>query len=509
MKSPFQLSMLSQPALTAVLALLFAVPAANAQSGLAPVVDAADSEAWVDAYTANSEATSESGEPSTDLAEATGGGNANGCNEDGCHGSGCNANGCDDHGRGPGDCNYGVPLWRGSCQSCGGPCGGGPLCQDCRPSEMTPVYGGLLSGDGMMRSGCGGGGNSLLGQAPGMGLASLFGGGCSSGNCSGNGDGGCSRSCNQMPGLACPCGAGNGARSKRIDVFKEFLYLQSRNAEVAYAVPVDGPITPTQGNGIQIGRTALAEMNYEPGFRIGANFYGQNCNGLMLQWAHFESHNDDQINTSAPDVIRSLVTHPLGTNAASDGLLATSDYDLDFDLVDLAFRFPYRKCNNWCAEVLWGLRYGSLNQEFFSAIDFNGETTVTTDIDFVGLGPQVGLSAQRRFGCSCLYAYSQGLASFLVGKFDGQYQQSDAFGGVVVDTSWNSGRIVPLLEYELGVGLMSPGGRARLRVGYMVNAWFNAVRTDEFINAVQANNPDGLGSGISFDGLTIRSEFRF
>ena len=115
-----------------------------------------------------------------------------------------------------------------------------------------------------------------------------------------------------------------------------------------------------------------------------------------------------------------------------------------------------------------GLAYAHLNQEFLSTIDFNGTTAVTTDIDFYGAGPELGLSAQRRFGCSCLYAYSQGLASFLVGRFDGQYQQSDSFGGVVVDTSWDSGRIVPLLEYELGVGVMSPGGQLRLRAGYLI-----------------------------------------
>ncbi len=310
--------------------------------------------------------------------------------------------------------------------------------------------------------------------------------------------------------MACaPAARATAHRSKRIDVFGEYLYIRSRNAEVAYAVPVDGPITPTLGNGIQIGRTALAQMNYEPGFRIGANIYGHNCNGLMAQWTHFESHDTDSINTAAPDVIRSLVTHPLGSNAASDGLQSTADYDIDFNLVDLAFRLPWRKCDNWCAEILWGLRYANLNQEFFSTIDFNGTTSVTTDIDFEGLGPQVGLAAQRRFGNSCIYAYSQGLASFLVGQFDGQYTQSDSFAGVVVNNSWESGRIVPQLEYELGVGLMSRCGRARVRVGYMVSAWFNAVRTDEFINSVQSNSPDGLGNGLTFDGLTVRSEFRF
>ena len=49
-------------------------------------------------------------------------------------------------------------------------------------------------------------------------------------------------------------------------VFGEFLYLRPRNAEVAYAMPVDSLIT-----GTQIGPTAIVDPGYHPGFRVGGN----------------------------------------------------------------------------------------------------------------------------------------------------------------------------------------------------------------------------------------------
>lgn len=432
------------------------------------------------------------------------------------------------------DCDYGAPLWAGACDagacnggacgdggcgsgcgtggllggaagyapmSCGGGCGGGA----CGGGACGGGGGGLgaMSGGGGLGAMCGSGGiGALPGRGGGLGRfmggggsAGLMGGGCSAGP--------------MYDANACACVACCPTRRWRFDVWKEFIYMRSRNTEVAYAVPVDGPVVPMLGNGIQIGPTGVMEIQHETGFRIGASIYGPNCNGLMGQWAHFQSHDNDVIKTTAPDVMRSLVTHPLGNNAASDGLTATADLDIDFDLVDLAFRMPWKKSRRWCAEVIWGLRYGSLNQEFTSTIDFNGTTTVDTDIDFNGIGPRVGMLAQRRIGDCGIYAYSQGDASFLVGSFDAEYRQRNTFSGLVVDNSWESGRVVPQLDYELGVGVMSPGGRCRIRAGYMVSAWFNAVRTNEFINSVQTNNQDSLGDGISFDGFIVHSEMRF
>jgi hypothetical protein len=316
--------------------------------------------------------------------------------------------------------------------------------------------------------------------------------------------------CSQAPihDGCCSCPQCRG-RLMGFEFFGEYLYLRPRDAEVAYAVPIDGPITPTLGNGIQIGPTRVTDIEHRGSFRVGLSAVSTICGRITGQWAHFESRDTDSFSIASPDVIRSLVTHPLGVNAASDGLQTSADYDIDFDLIDLAVQSPILRGPCWSADWIWGIRYGQLSQQFSSQLALNGETSVDTDIAFNGLGPRVGLHGQRNLGFGNLYMFSRGEASFLVGSFDATYVQEDAFSGVVVDSSWEAGRIVPQLEMELGVGCASPGGRVQIRAGYLISAWFNAVRTNEFINAVQLNNPDGLGEGITFDGLVARAEVRF
>ena len=313
--------------------------------------------------------------------------------------------------------------------------------------------------------------------------------------------------------LACepvPCGCQNcGGCLAGFEVFGEFLYLRPRNGEVAYAVPVDGPIAPVLNNGIPVGDTRVADVDYRGGFRFGVNAVTTICGRLTGQWTRFQSHDNDQFSINPPDVIRSLVTHPLGGNAASDGLQTSASLDINFDLIDLAVQTPLCRRECWAADLVWGVRYGRLEQQFQSEIDVNGQTFVNTDIDFDGVGPRVGLLGQRNLGRGTLYAFGRGEASFLVGSFDATYAQQDVFAGQVVNTGWDAGRVVPQLEMELGLGWCTPGGRFQVRAGYLVAAWFNAVRSNEFINAVQQGNLDGMGDGVTFDGLSLRAELRF
>ncbi len=315
--------------------------------------------------------------------------------------------------------------------------------------------------------------------------------------------------CLGIGGNACGCSMCVERSRPRYDIWGGGILLRPRNAEVAYAVPIDGPISPQLGNGVQNGRTGVIDPDHETGFRFGVSISKGNCVGLMSQWTRLQTHTTDVIKAAAPDVLRSLVTHPLGDNAASDGLTSTARLDIDFDQVDLAFRMPWRRRCDWCAEFLWGVRYGYLNQEFSSTLDFNGQTKVETDTDFHGVGPRLGLLAQRRIGDRGVYAYSQGDASFLFGNFSADYTQDNTFSGRVVETGWESGRVVPQLDYELGVGVTTFGGRLRTQIGYRVSAWYNSVRTNEFISSVRTNDYDDLGDVISFDGLSFRTELRF
>jgi hypothetical protein len=66
----------------------------------------------------------------------------------------------------------------------------------------------------------------------------------------------------------------------------------------------------------------------------------------------------------------------------------------------------------------------------------------------------------------------------------------------------------------LGVGWQSRCGHFRFTGGYNVSYWFNSVTTDQWIKSVQENDfvgqPDGMSyDTVSFDGVTVRGEYRF
>jgi len=120
-----------------------------------------------------------------------------------------------------------------------------------------------------------------------------------------------------------------------------------------------------------------------------------------------------------------------------------------------------------------------------------------------------GLEGERYSRNGAWTVYGKSTASFVGGEFRSTYTQDNLIGTRIVDTGWRAGRLVTILDLEVGVGWISPCEHWRLSAGYMVSGWFNVVKTDEWIKSVQRNNFVGLGDTLTFDGLTARAELRF
>ena len=299
-----------------------------------------------------------------------------------------------------------------------------------------------------------------------------------------------------------------------LEVFGEYLYLRSRDTEVAYAVPIDGPIAPVLGNGIQIGPTAVVDFDHDSAFRVGGAVAIDNCRWIRGTYSWFETSTADSVTIAPPDVIRSLVTHPLGANGAFDGLDAAAQFGLDYQIVDLGYLWRHEdQCGGFDYGFRLGARYANVDQNFRSQFETNGGTFVNTNVSFDGAGIRAGamgdwFSRNRRW-----LVYARSHASLLAGTANANYLQGDIVDPVEVQTSWRAGRFVSILDAELGVGWQNCDGGVRVTVGYLVSTWLNMVQTDEFIAAVQQNQFnqgfDNLGDMMSFDGLTGRLEVRF
>ncbi|HPM85097.1 MAG TPA: Lpg1974 family pore-forming outer membrane protein [Candidatus Anammoximicrobium sp.] len=298
----------------------------------------------------------------------------------------------------------------------------------------------------------------------------------------------------------------------RTGMFGEYLLLRPRGAEVPYAVPIDDALPDYP---VQVAPVAIVDPDYSSGFRAGGSWALDQCTSIVATYTWFESHTSQAVGEDVPLVLRSLVTHPGTLNAAADSLSASADLNVDFQFADLDYRAIW-----WlgeCSVVNWsvGARYAQLSQEFDSLFTYTGTLDgVASAVNFDGGGIRLGLDGERHHGSHGFLLYGKGVLSLIAGEFRASYFQGSDVDPEIVNTAWKAGRLVPILDLELGAGWQSPCGHFRFTAGYLVSMWFNTLTTDSWIRSVGQNNFAGQADAISydtltFDGLTARAEYRF
>jgi hypothetical protein len=293
--------------------------------------------------------------------------------------------------------------------------------------------------------------------------------------------------------------------SQYIGVFGEFLYLNPRNADVAFGIPQDG-VNP-------VGAVGIADIGYTPAFRAGGFFTMGEDALVELTYSRFDASSTTNISTAAPNVINPLVLFPGTFNAGFTAEAASADYGINFQFIDADYMVMACNCEQYWLGYLLGARYAELGQNFTATFPFappDGTTTLNTDIDFTGVGMRVGITGERLlFPRGGLRLYGNAIANFLVGKFDASYTQRNQFNGLEASATLSEDRIVPVLDLELGIAWLGPKGHFRVSAGYMVSAWFNAVTTPDWIESVQNGSYSPGSSTLTFDGLTARAQLAF
>ncbi|HEV3340404.1 MAG TPA: Lpg1974 family pore-forming outer membrane protein [Pirellulales bacterium] len=289
----------------------------------------------------------------------------------------------------------------------------------------------------------------------------------------------------------------------RNSVFAESLYLKPRGADVANAQPQNG-IGPTA---VPFGNVSSNSPTYSPGFRIGATFALDRCSSIYAAYTYFQAESNGSLFVNPPLVDHSLVTLPQIGTAASDGLASFSRMNIRFQFVDVDYRRLIRGGRNWYLNYAVGARYANLQQLFRQAQVIGPSMTgVTSNVGLDAAGARVGLLGARKAANRGVYLYGNAFADILVGNFRSSYMQANSLSGVQGFNNWQNFRTVPILEYELGVGWVSPNNRWQFAAGYYYAAWFNCVTNSNAIQAVQTSNFVNVGQAITFDGLVLRGQ---
>lgn len=347
--------------------------------------------------------------------------------------------------------------------------------------------------------------NAQQPAAAGLQMASYnLGEGCATGACDskcGCDKGGCAKDC------CCDKCCGIDGWDHCWSVFGGFTYLRARDSEVTWAVAANGPIVPGVAP-VQVSPLAVLDQDFQPGFYAGISRTLDSCSSISVTYSQFEATTNGAINTNVPQVIVPMIDHPSTVAGASTYLFGTAKYDINYNLLDIDYRqLIYGECGRKL-NFLLGARLAQSEQKLDASFSVLGTETVATDIDFYGGGIRTGLEFER-IGKRGVMIYGKAIASFVPGEFRADYDQRASFDPVVVDTGWTAGRLVTMLDLEVGIGWANCADTFRLSCGYMISSWHNTVQTDEWINGVQANDFIGMSSMTSFDGLNCRAEFRF
>jgi hypothetical protein len=300
----------------------------------------------------------------------------------------------------------------------------------------------------------------------------------------------------------------------RVNIFGEFLYLQARNAEVAYAVPVqnnnplppNAPVPPF----VQLGPVEVVDPDYSAGFRGGIGFTLNECSQIVATFTQFDSNTADAavLPGGGPAVFQPLLVTP--GNTAGSFLNAAAALDIQFQLVDLDYKGLIAYNCDYKVNYAVGVRYASLDQEVTAQYTVNNVQNVFSAVEFDGAGLKLGLEGEYYAVNDQWFAYGKAFYSLVGGEFRSRYLMGTNLNPVIADTSLNIGRLVSIYDLEVGVGWRNYCDNFRLSVGYNYSIWTNVMKNNEWINTIQTNNfvdpSDNYDGMITFDGLTARAE---
>ncbi len=298
----------------------------------------------------------------------------------------------------------------------------------------------------------------------------------------------------------------------RFVVSGEFIYLRASDAAMtSFAVPVNGAIVPPPTPAVPLGAVAAVDLNFEPGFKVGLDWVWNDYSRWVVGYTSLglSSTETQTIDPAAPLALQALVLHPSTAAADTYFLDATATGDLAMRIADVEYRRIF--VEDWYRwDFLAGLRYAHLDQGFKA--DFTNSTTtekLDSEVNFDGGGIRVGTRGDWRSNQHGFLLYGQATTSFLAGRFNSSYTQSDSFLGTVVKTSRSDDRIVNVTDIELGIGWRSPTQRWYFSGGYLFNTWSDVVNNAGLIRAVQTTSFAPVRERLTLDGFTVRGEFRF
>ena len=313
----------------------------------------------------------------------------------------------------------------------------------------------------------------------------------------------------KLPGRLLPPG-GSGAECR--DLWGVPLPLPAQRRR-RYAVPANGLLiagTRSRPAGTDGGRGTAIQPGLPGRLRHALN----ECGSIFAEYTDYWSSASDSITATAPLVLIPMVLNPSSLNAGAVWLSANASEKTSFEVADLGYRYNLWCCGQNAVNLLGGIRYGHLSQQFEAEYSNIISETVDSGVTFDCAGLRVGIDGDWCLGKG-FFIHGLAAAAFVGGDFNANYldTQTAAASTLIATTSWHEAHFASIVDGELAIGWQNCSGRIRLMAGYSINDWASVVKPSDFIAGVQANNYRSANqvaqTALVFDGVMTRAEVRW
>ena len=286
----------------------------------------------------------------------------------------------------------------------------------------------------------------------------------------------------------------------------DWLYWKAHRGGLDFAIDdANDPAIP------QFGPADIARIRpeHDSGFRVGV--FRESSRGLDygVRYTHFDSDTTTSLFDPAADNSGTRINPSLlGNVGLRDVSLATSEYDLDYRLLDV--ETGYRIDINCDSSVrpFAGTRFAKIDQSLDTRYEdaLGNATEISESVDMDSWGLYVGSDGQ--YGLGRFHVFGRGAVGLHHARFDGHIRQFDVdLDTLQLDVTDGDRRIAASLEAQVGLGCQvyeGCRGGVGLQVGYDLQKWFNMADFIRFNDDIQDAAIAANDSSLGLDGWFLR-----
>lgn len=301
--------------------------------------------------------------------------------------------------------------------------------------------------------------------------------------------------CPNCPNVNMPC----ASEACGYEVIGSLLYLQPGAGNLEYATLVNPLPAPSPH---WVNSTLSPDLT--PAFEFGLRSFCECGNDCEVTWTHLESSAHDSLRADPLQFVGP--SYEIGPDA-NVFQRAQGSVDFGYDAVNLDAGHQMNVGGCVQVRLFGGLQYARIREKLeasFASDDDQTTSSNTTDSLFNGVGPRIGVRAQRGSGGFQILGELAGAA--LVGTMESRIDftaTSPSQSGLSVPpnnpqslTSPNATQVVPALDTKLGASYALPCGRCglfKIEGGYQAAVYVNAVNEYSLTEVVTPTNTQSVG----------------